>query len=196
MRCGQLYCRDCMVEDVISGDRLNLLCLNCARRSVVPKSGIGKFGGLARYLRFRGAFTDTVKLGFPRIDGIIGENLPMAAFRDEGWWRNSEGNVHARGWLDAGWEVQEVHLKEGCVVFHKVREVQTPKSVYAKIEKPFTPVPVRRLRSKVPSKTKVSKLYARVKNIERRRTSLPQYRGLGPKPKSGKRLVDPDKESW
>ena len=37
------------------------------------------------------------------------------------------------------------------------------------INKPFTPVPVHRPRSKVPSNTKVSKLYARIKNMERNR---------------------------
>ena len=37
------------------------------------------------------------------------------------------------------------------------------------INKPFTPVPVHMPRSKVPSKTKVSKLYARIKNMERNR---------------------------
>jgi hypothetical protein len=178
-RCGRLYCRDCMIEDIITGDRLKLVCLNCARRSVVPKSSLDKFGGLSRYLRFRGGFTDLVKLNFVRIDGLIGENLPQAAFREEDWWSNSEGNVHARGWLDAGFEVSEANLKEGYVVFHRVREVPVRKSLYHKIEKPFTPVPVRRLRSKVPSKTKVSKLYARVKNVERRRRTLPSYRGLG-----------------
>lgn len=182
-----------MVEDVISGDRLNLLCLNCARRSVVPKLSSDKFGGLTRYLRFRGAFTGTVKLSFSRIDGIIGENLPMAAYRNEGWWNNNQENVHARGWLTAGWTVEEVNLKEAYVVFRKVREAPAQKSAYAKIEKPFTPVPVRRLRSKVPSRTKVSKLYARVKNIERQRATAPQYRGLGTKRKSKTRLIDTEK---
>jgi hypothetical protein len=182
-----------MVEDVISGDRLNLVCLNCARRSVVPKSSSDRFNSLTRYLRFRASFTDTVKLSFARIDGIIGENLPIVAYRDEGWWSNAQGNVHSRGWLNAGWDVQEVNLKEACVVFRKVREVPTQRNVYGKIEKPFTPVPVRRLRSKVPSKTKVSKLYARVKNIEKQRANLPQYRGLGMKRQSGRRLIDPEK---
>jgi hypothetical protein len=177
----------------VSGDRLNLLCLNCARRSVVLKSSSDKFSSLTRYLRFRGSFTDSVKLGFARIDGIIGENLPMAAYRDDGWWNNNQGNVHARGWLSAGWTVAEVNLKEAYIVFRKVREAPAQKSVYAKIEKPFTPVPVRRLRSKVPSKTKVSKLYARVKNIERQRATAPNYRGLGTKRKSERRLIDPER---
>lgn len=180
-----------MIEDVITGDYMRLVCLNCARRSVTPKTITDRFNGLTRYLRFRAGFTDNVKLTFPRIDGLIGENLPQAAYRDEDWWSNTSGNIHARSWLDAGFEVSEINLKEGCVVFHKVREVPVHKNPYTKIEKPFTPVPVRRLRSKVPSKTKASRLYARVKNIERKKQTLPAYRGLGGKPRV-KRLIDPD----
>jgi hypothetical protein len=71
-----------------------------------------KFNGLTSYLRFRGAFTSTVKLTFARIDGIIGENLPMNAYRSEKWWENSPTAPHARSWLEPGWEVQEVNLKE------------------------------------------------------------------------------------
>ena len=46
-----------------------------------------------------------VRLNFARIDGIIGENLPMNAYRNEKWWDNSPTSPHAKGWLDAGWEV-------------------------------------------------------------------------------------------
>ena len=191
-RCGRLYCRDCMVPDVSTGDPTRLLCLNCARRTVAPRTA-DKYGGLARYLKFRGAFTGLVKLSFVRIDGVIGDNVPMAAYKSEAWWSNVPANVHAKGWLDAGWEVQEVNLKEGYVVFHKVREVQQQASRKTtrsnQITKPFTPVPVRIPRKKEPSKTKVSKLYARIKNLERQRAALPAYRGsFKPKPRHEKRL--------
>jgi hypothetical protein len=73
--------------------------------------------------------------------------------------------------MDAGWEVQEVNFKEGYATFKKVRNVAFKKSRQKRLEitQPFTPVPVRRPRSKIPSKTKVSKLYARIKNLERQR---------------------------
>lgn len=181
-----------MVADVSTGDPTRLLCLNCARRTVAPRV-VDKFGGLGRYLKFRGAFTGLVKLSFARIDGVIGDNLPMEAYKSEAWWSNETGNMHAKGWLEAGWEVQEVNLKEGYVVFHKVREVQPQGSSRRaranQITKPFTPVPVRIPRKKEPSKTKVSKLYARIKNLERQRSALPAYRGsFKPKPKYEKRL--------
>jgi hypothetical protein len=194
-RCGRLYCRDCMVSDVSTGDPTKPLCLNCARRVVSPKTS-SKYGGLTSYLRFRGGFTNAVRLSFARIDGIIGENLPMNAYRSEKWWENSSTSPHAKGWLDAGWEVQEVNLKEGFAVFKKVRETKVRRrSQRMEIKKPFTPVHVRIPKPKMPSKTRVSRLYARVKNLERRRASTPTYHGsFKPKPKYEKKLFKPDEK--
>jgi hypothetical protein len=160
-----------MVPDVATGDPNAMLCLHCARRVVSPRS-VSKYDGLESHLKFRAAFTELVKLSFARIDGLIGSNLPISAFRDNAWWSNSSSSAHAKAWLNAGWEVQEVNLKEGYVIFKKVRNVPFKKSRRRKLEinKPFTPVPVHAPRSKVPSKTKVSKLYARIKNLERQRT--------------------------
>ncbi len=159
-----------MVPDVATGDPNAMLCLHCARRVVSPRS-VGKYDGLESHLKFRAAFTGVVKLSFARIDGLIGSNLPMSAFKDKGWWSNSSSSIHAKAWLNAGWEVQEVNLKEGYAVFRKVRDIPFKKSGRRRLEinKPFTPVPVHAPRSKVPSKTKVSKLYARIKNMERNR---------------------------
>jgi hypothetical protein len=193
-RCKRLFCRDCMVPDVATGDPTSMLCLNCARRVVSPRS-VSKYDGLAAHLRFRGAFTRLVKLSFARIDGLIGSNLPMSAYRDEAWWSNSHLNAHAKAWLDAGWEVQEVNLKEGYAVFKKVRNVPFKRrSRRSEIKKPFTPVPVRSSKPKVPSKTKVSKLYARIRNLERQRTSRGQVRGFKPRPQHEKKLFKPDEK--
>jgi len=182
-----------MIPDVTTGDPHRLYCLNCARRTVSPTT-VSKFNSLTSYLRFRGAFTSTVKLAFARIDGIIGENLPMSAYQSEAWWSNLPGTPHAHGWLEAGWEVQEVNLKEGFVVFKKVRQVPPMrKSLASQIKKTFTPVRVRIPKPKTPSKTKISKMYARIKNIERQRTSMPSIHGsFKPRPKYEKRLYKPD----
>ena len=183
-----------MVEDVATGDPTQLLCLNCARRVVSPRRR-SKYSGLTNHLKFRGAFTELVRLTFARMDGLIGSNLPMSAFRDETWWRNSPSNAHAKAWLDAGWEVQEVNLKEGYVVFKKVRKVLFErKTRKKKISKPFTPVRVRSSKRRVPSKTKVSKLFARIKNLERQRSENRFIRGLKPKPSHEKKLFKPDEK--
>lgn len=191
-RCKRLYCRDCMVPDVSTGDPTMMLCLNCARRVVSPRT-VSKYDGLARHLTFRAAFTNTVKLNFARIDGLIGSNLPMDAYRSESWWSNLPSNVHAKGWLDAGWEVQEVNLKDGYVVFKKVRELPQVRGrrrkSNAEITKPFTPVPIHPVKSRIPSKTKASKLYARILNLERQRNAARGYvKGLKPKSQYQKRL--------
>jgi len=112
-----------MVPDVSTGDYTRMFCLNCARRIVSPKSNT-KYSPFTSYLKFRAGFTDTVKLSFAKIDGIMGENLPMTAYREEKWWNNSPDDAHTKAWLNAGWNVQEVNLKEGYVVFKKVKEVQ------------------------------------------------------------------------
>jgi len=192
-RCKKLFCRDCMVPDVSTGDPTALLCLNCARRVVSPRSR-SKYSGLTGHLKFRGSFTSVVKLSFARVDGLIGSNLPMTAYREKAWWSNSASSVHAKGWLDAGWEVQEVNLEEGFVVFKKVRDVPFKKSTKNKVDKPFKPVRARS-RRKQPSKTKVSQLYARIKNLERQRAEgQKNIRGLKPKRHHEKKLYKPDEK--
>jgi len=146
------------------------------------------------HLKFRGSFTSVVKLSFARMDGLIGSNLPMSAYREEAWWSNSASSVHAKAWLEAGWEVQEVNLKEGYVIFKKVREVRSKNRVKNKIEKPFKPVRVRSKR-KTPSKTKLSHLYARIKNLERQRAEGKRnIRGLKPKRHFEKKLFKRDEK--
>ncbi len=173
-----------MVPDIATGDPNAMFCLHCARRVVAPPT-VSKFAGLESHLKFRAAFTNIVKLSFARIDGLIGSNLPITAYRDPTWWSNASSSAHAKAWLDAGWEVQEVNLKEGYAVFKKVRNVAFKKSKRNKLEitQPFTPVPVHLPKSKVPSKTKVSKLYARIKNLERQR-AMPRQSVRGFKPRS------------
>ena len=195
-RCKQLFCRDCMVPDVATGDPTSMLCLHCARRVVSPRSR-SKYSGLTGHLKFRSAFTSVVKLSFARIDGLIGSNLPMSAYREKAWWSNSASSAHARGWLDAGWEVQDVNLKEGYVILKKVRKVPFKRGSRAnsKMDKPFKPVPVRVSKRKPPSKTKVSQLYARIKNLERQRAEgRRNIRGLKPRRQYEKKLFKPDEK--
>jgi len=187
-----------MVPDISTGDPTKMLCLHCARKTVSPKF-ITKYEALTRYLKFRAAFTNTVKLSLAKIDGIIRDNLPLTAYKNEKWWNNNATNVHAKAWIEAGWNVHEINLKEGYVVFKKVKELQTKrfrkKASRNNIEKPFTPVPVRIPKSNKPSKTKVSKLYARLKNLERQKASTPTYPGsFKPKPRHEKKLFKSEKK--
>jgi hypothetical protein len=187
-----------MTPDVATGDPTGMVCLNCARRIVAPRS-VSKYDGLKGYLKFRGMFTDTVKLGFAQMDGIIGDNLPMEAYKSLKWWDNVPNHLHAKAWLEAGWKTGEVNLKEGYAVFKRVKVVPMKsrgrKTRSDQIKKPFTPVRVRFPKPKTPSKTKASKLYARIKNLERQRTATPSFRGsFKPKPKHEKRLFKPNEK--
>jgi hypothetical protein len=186
-----------MTPEVATGDPTAMLCLNCARRVVAPRI-VSKYEGLTRHLKFRSAFTSIVTLSLARIDGLIGTNLPMSAYRNETWWSNAASCAHAKGWLDAGWEVSEVNLKEGKITFKQVRQIpRLPKTKRKtnEITKPFTPVPVRSTKRKEPSKTKVSKLYARILNMERNRNqNYSNTRGFKPRSPYEKRLFGSDKK--
>ncbi|MEM2917090.1 MAG: hypothetical protein QXN63_01880 [Candidatus Bathyarchaeia archaeon] len=190
--CGKLYCKDC-VE--FSWDK-NLFrnvpfCLNCAKRLVSPRVKRAKYSPLGTYLTYRGHFTNVVKLSFAQIDGIIGDNLPLSALRSEDWWANSKTHAQSRVWLNAGWQVENVDLKEGTVTFRKVKEAIAEKKRRKEktVKKPFTPAPVKPRRFRKPSKGKIAKLQARLKNIERRKASLKEYRGkFKPKTAYEKRL--------
>jgi hypothetical protein len=198
-RCGKLYCYDCMTPDVSTGDPMAMLCLNCARRVVAPRI-TSKYEGLTRHLKFRSAFTSIVTLSLARIDGLIGTNLPMQAYREKSWWSNASTSAHAKGWLDAGWEVEELNIKEGKVTFKQVRQLPRPpkgkKKQTTETTKPFIPVPVHPIKRNLPSKTKVSKLYARILNMERQRNQgYQQARGFKPRSHYEKRLFGSDKKS-
>jgi hypothetical protein len=187
-----------MVPDISTGDISKMFCLNCARQIVSPKS-YSKYFGLTKHLRFRASFTNIVKLSFAQIDGLIGDNLPMSAYKTKNWWKNNSRSLRARAWVDAGWETSEVNLEKGYVVFHKVKQIKKQslrkRSSSAKPKKPFTPAPARTFKTKKPSKTKLSKMYAKIKNLERKRSSMTNYHsGLKPKSAYEKRSFKPEEK--
>jgi hypothetical protein len=186
-RCGKLYCRSCMIADFTSEER-DLICLNCARRIVSPGKTGTKYTPLNRYLIWRAEYADQVMLSFARIEGIIGDNLPFGAIRNRSWWSNTESSVQGQAWMNASWRVHNVNIEERTVTFKKVesKTVETNK-------KPFTPPPIRtRIRHK-PSKTRISLIQAKFKNVERQRSSTRSYRGkFKPKPTQEKRLYKPE----
>ena len=197
-RCRRSFCKDCMVPDISTGDISKMFCLNCARKIVSPKS-YSKYIGLTKHLKFRASFTNIVKLSFAQIDGLIGDNLPMSAYKTKNWWKNTSKSLRARAWIDAGWEPSEVNLEKGYVVFHKVKQIQKQslreRSSPDKHKRSFTPAPARKFKPKKPSKTKLSKMYAKIKNLERKRLSMVNYHGsLKPKSAYEKRSFKPEEK--
>jgi hypothetical protein len=190
-RCGRRYCKDCVTFD----EEGEVLCLNCARSIVLPRRFGTKYSPLSRYLLRRAKYATQVTLGFAEIEGIIGDNLPFGALRNRAWWSNTLHTSQGEAWLSVGWKVQNVDLTKRTVTLTRVtgkREEKSRKRRKTKHANLFElpPKPKRRL---VPSKTKIARAQARLKNIERRRSSLKRYKGkFKPQPALEKRLFKPE----
>ena len=83
--------------------------------------GVPKYEPLAQFLGALPRGQKQVTLGFQRIEGLLGEDLPKSAREYEQWWlgghvkrgridANWQDQVQQRAWEDAGWTVDEVHL--------------------------------------------------------------------------------------
>jgi len=201
-KCRQLYCRNCILSGRDAVPFLqegNIICLNCARKLVTSKTPANKFELLRNYLKFRASFTNRITLSFAKIEGIISDNLPFAAIRDENWWTNTN-SVHAKAWLNTGWKIENINLKDRNVTFTKIQgfKIEVAKRQrkrkadatawaikLAQISKPRT--------IKKPSMSKIAKVQARLKNIERQQSSMRSFRGkLKQRPTHEKRLFKPE----
>lgn len=179
-------------------EQRDLVCLNCARRIVSPKSSGSKYSPLREFLWRRGKYTNLVSLDFSKIEAIINNNLPLDALRNERWWNNNSSTSQGYSWTSVGWRVSSVDLKSREVTFQKLGKIEiqsvSERKSRTKLEKkPFTPVPVRPRRKREPSKTRISKAVARARNIERNRRAADSLK-IKMKPKSAyeKRLYKPD----
>lgn len=198
-RCKKLYCRSCMTMNLWSEQR-DLICLNCARRIVAPQHVGSKYSPLRDYLWRRGKFTSLATLSFSDIEGIIKNDLPFGALRSGEWWNNNETTSQGYAWTSTGWMVQSVDLKGRTVTFKKLLkegEERLPRKkkrrrVKKEEQKPFTPVPVKPLKVRKPSRTRIAKAVARAKNVERRRAVASYGVKFKPKPAYEKRLYKPE----
>lgn len=178
VRCKRLYCSTC-IDYMEDG---NVICLNCARRLVSPLKFGTKYSPLTRYLAKRANYTDTATLTFQRIEGIIGDSLPIQAYKSAEWWKNNRASANVQAWDNVGWKVEEVDTEKRVVTFRRekgilriekgsIRRVRGQK----KTAKPLPKATPRRTR--MPSKTKMAKMVARLKNIERQRMAAPTFPG-------------------
>ncbi len=59
-----------------------------------------------------------MRLRFDEIETILGFKLPNSAYEYEAWWSNNEtGHSHARVWLSAGWQTEDVDIAGRKVTF-------------------------------------------------------------------------------
>jgi hypothetical protein len=193
-RCKQLFCRSCITEDLRDGEYL--VCLNCARRYVSPKSAFrGKYTPLTLYLSNKAKWTRWVKLQFSQIEGIIGKELPASAHRNPEWWTNA-ASVHAEAWQSIGWSIKEANIDEKTVTFTRPNILTPEKEAKPKKSSPLVSLPEYKPRKKkTPSLTKIAAAQARLENVSRRKSSIRKYRGkFRPKTAYEKRLWKTDEK--
>jgi hypothetical protein len=187
-RCKQLFCKSCITEDLSEGKYL--VCLNCARRFVSPKGTFkGKYTPLTLYLSRKANWTRWVKLQFSRIEGIIGKDLPASAHRTIEWWTNTTSS-QGKAWLSVGWNVKEVNLEEGTVIFTRPEALTPEKKRRRRRASALVSLPEYKPRkTKKPSLTRIAIAQARLQNISRKKASIRKYRGkFHPKSAYEKRL--------
>ncbi len=194
-RCKRLFCKSCITEDLV--ERRYLVCLNCARRYVSPHGGSrGKYTALTFYLSRKAQWTRWVKLLFSQIEGIIGNKLPVSAIQNTGWWNNTKSSSQGKAWLNVGWKVKEVNLKEGTVIFTLPHVLKPEKKPRRKRLSPKVALPEYKPRKiKTPSLSRIAKAQARLQNVARQKASMRRYRGkFKPKSAHEKRIYKPDEK--
>ncbi len=78
-----------------------------------------KYSSLEKYFRDLPRNQEDVLLTFEVIEKILDEPLPPAAREDYPWWDNQKQGmqVETNAWMDAGWMVDTVDLREKWVRF-------------------------------------------------------------------------------
>jgi hypothetical protein len=71
---------------------------------------------LGQYLRKNSG--SRIPMTFREVEGVIGRKLPASAYRHRPWWANeARGHSHAKAWLEAGYETEQVDMTAKKLVF-------------------------------------------------------------------------------
>ncbi len=63
------------------------------------------------------------KCNFKDIENILGESLPKSARAYRVWWANHSSHIQAvDGWLNIGWKVRKVDMKNEVVEFSTIKK--------------------------------------------------------------------------
>jgi hypothetical protein len=77
---------------------------------------MGKYDPLRAYLEKTAV--PEVPMTFEEVARVVGARLPPSAYLHRPWWANeSTGHVHAKAWLDAGYETAQVDMEGKKLVF-------------------------------------------------------------------------------
>ena len=79
----------------------------------------GTYDALEKYLRGLPISQEDVTLTFTLIEQILNTALPASAMQEHSWWGNQKPGtvVESIAWMDAGWLVEIVNLREKWVRF-------------------------------------------------------------------------------
>lgn len=80
----------------------------------------GKYAPLTAALNALAPSSESVTFSFQEIEAILGFALPRSACNYRPWWENpgnAENHTQARGWMDAGFRVESVDLRNRWVEF-------------------------------------------------------------------------------
>ena len=65
-------------------------------------------------------------VSFSDIENLIGGTLPKSAYTYPAWWANNPtGHSHARSWIEAGWETEDINITAQTLTFRRVEKSQT-----------------------------------------------------------------------
>jgi hypothetical protein len=88
-------------------------------RETMDVESVARYNSLRDFLGgYRAA---QLNLPFKQIESIIGSELETAAYTFKSWWENDRRNPQAIAWLDSGWEVIDVDLRQRGVVLKRVK---------------------------------------------------------------------------
>ena len=79
---------------------------------------MSRYEPLADYLKR--AASNRLPMTFKDVEAVIGRKLPASAYRHRPWWANeARGHSHAKAWLDAGYETEQVDMESRKLVFRR-----------------------------------------------------------------------------
>ncbi|MCB2134604.1 MAG: hypothetical protein KDE08_01465 [Rhodobacteraceae bacterium] len=85
---------------------------------------MSKYAALTDHLSSRAE--RRVPMSFADLEKLLGFELPNSARSHRPWWANSaHGHVQARGWLDAGYQSEQVDLEKERLVFVRLNKADT-----------------------------------------------------------------------
>jgi hypothetical protein len=86
---------------------------------------VSKYQSLSNFL-IKQNITE-IPMTFSEVEHVISAKLPPSAYRHRPWWANDAANhVHAKAWLDAGYETAQVDMAGKKLVFKRTRFVAAP----------------------------------------------------------------------